>query len=103
MRENLAEHYDRRGVLGELEERPVEFALEEELRQQILRGPAETSATEHLSKTRSGPDPGATKDRDHEIDSLPDIDSPVAGGGHTQGTPPHHEMIVSISFHAQPS
>jgi len=37
-REHLAEYYDRRGVLGELEERPVEFALEEELRQQILRG-----------------------------------------------------------------
>lgn len=38
VKENLAEYYDRRGVLGELEERPVEFALEEELRQQILRG-----------------------------------------------------------------
>ncbi len=38
VRENLAEYYDRRGVLGELEEQPVEFALEEELRRQILRG-----------------------------------------------------------------
>ncbi len=38
VRENLAVYYDRRGVLGELEERPVEFALEEELRRQILRG-----------------------------------------------------------------
>ncbi len=38
VQENLAEYYDRRGVLGELEERPVEFALEEELRQQILTG-----------------------------------------------------------------
>ncbi len=37
-RENLAEYYDRRGVLGEIEELPVEFALDEELRQQILRG-----------------------------------------------------------------
>ena len=38
VRENLAEYYDRQGVLGELEERKVEFALEEELRRQILRG-----------------------------------------------------------------
>ena len=38
VRENLAEYYDRQGVLGELEERQVEFALEEELRRQILRG-----------------------------------------------------------------
>ena len=38
VKEHLAEYYDRRGVLGELEERPVEFALEEELRQQILKG-----------------------------------------------------------------
>lgn len=33
-----ATYYDRHGVLGELEERPVEFALEEELRDQILKG-----------------------------------------------------------------
>ena len=33
-----AEYYDRRGVLGELQETPVEFALEEELRRQILGG-----------------------------------------------------------------
>src|SRR6266540_2742707 len=38
LRESLAQYYDRRGVLGELVERPVEFALEEELRRQILRG-----------------------------------------------------------------
>ena len=38
VRENLPQYYDRRGVLGEFEERPVEFALEEELRLQILRG-----------------------------------------------------------------
>src|SRR6266545_7566535 len=37
-RESLAQYYDRRGVLGELVERPVELALEEELRRQILRG-----------------------------------------------------------------
>ncbi len=37
-REGLPEYYDRRGVLGELEERPVEFALTEALREQILRG-----------------------------------------------------------------
>ncbi len=37
-RESLAQYYDRRGVLGELVERPVKFALEEELRRQILRG-----------------------------------------------------------------
>jgi predicted DNA binding CopG/RHH family protein len=38
VRENLAEYYDRQGVVGELEELQVEFALEEELRRQILRG-----------------------------------------------------------------
>lgn len=38
IREDLAEFYDRRGVLGELEERPVTFALNEALRELILRG-----------------------------------------------------------------
>jgi len=38
LRESLAQYYDRRGVLGDLVERPVEFALAEELRRQILRG-----------------------------------------------------------------
>jgi predicted DNA binding CopG/RHH family protein len=38
LNEDLAESYDRHGVLGELDERPVEFALNEDLRQQILRG-----------------------------------------------------------------
>jgi hypothetical protein len=37
-KESPAEHYDRRGVLRELLEEPVEFALEEELRKQILSG-----------------------------------------------------------------
>ena len=37
-KETLAQYYDRRGVLHEIDERPVEFALDEELRQQILRG-----------------------------------------------------------------
>lgn len=31
-------YYDRHGVLGEIREGPVEFALEEELREQILKG-----------------------------------------------------------------
>ena len=38
MKEGLARYYDRRGVLGELVGRPVEFALDEELRGQILEG-----------------------------------------------------------------
>ena len=38
VKETPAEYYDRRGVLGELKEGPVEFALEEELRRQILGG-----------------------------------------------------------------
>lgn len=38
VKERRVEFYDHRGVLGELEERPVEFALEEELRRQILGG-----------------------------------------------------------------
>ncbi len=37
-KETLAQYYDRWGVLHEIDERPVEFALDEELRQQILRG-----------------------------------------------------------------
>ena len=36
--ERGARYYDRRGVLGELVGRPVEFALDEELRGQILEG-----------------------------------------------------------------
>jgi hypothetical protein len=38
IKETPAEYYERRGVLGELDEVPVEFALEEELRNQILTG-----------------------------------------------------------------
>jgi predicted DNA binding CopG/RHH family protein len=37
-KERPAEYYERRGVLGEIDDRPVEFALDEELRRQILRG-----------------------------------------------------------------
>ena len=37
-RETIAEYYDRRGVLSDLVEEPVEFALDEELREQILKG-----------------------------------------------------------------
>lgn len=36
--DDLATLYDREGVLGQIEEKPVEFALDEELRAQILRG-----------------------------------------------------------------
>ena len=38
VRGDPAEYYDRRGVSGELVEEPVAFALNEELREQILRG-----------------------------------------------------------------
>ena len=37
-RMDAAAYYDRHGVVGEIEEGPVEFALEEELRDQILKG-----------------------------------------------------------------
>ena len=37
-REDLAAYYDRRGVLAEIEARPVEFALDEELRRRIRSG-----------------------------------------------------------------
>ena len=37
-KEPPAQYYDRHGVLGELDERPVEFALEEDPRRQILEG-----------------------------------------------------------------
>ena len=36
--ETPAQYYDRRGVLKELKEGVVEFALEEELRAEILKG-----------------------------------------------------------------
>ena len=36
--ETPAQYYDRRGVLKELEKSAVEFALEEELRAEILKG-----------------------------------------------------------------
>ena len=36
--ESLADYYDRRGVLREVGEKPVEFTLDEELRRQILEG-----------------------------------------------------------------
>ena len=35
---DAARYYDRRGVLGDIAKRPVEFALDEELRRRILRG-----------------------------------------------------------------
>jgi len=38
VRETPAEYYGSRGVLGELVEAPVEFALDEELRAQVLGG-----------------------------------------------------------------
>jgi hypothetical protein len=38
VREDRAKYYERRGVLGELENGAVEFVLEEELRRQILAG-----------------------------------------------------------------
>jgi hypothetical protein len=38
VKESLPEYYDRRGVMGEIVHTPVQFALEEELRAQILRG-----------------------------------------------------------------
>ena len=37
-KEKAAEYYDKHGVLGEIIEGPLEFALEEELRAQILEG-----------------------------------------------------------------
>ena len=38
VKERVARYYDRRGVLSELVDRPVEFALDEALRGQILEG-----------------------------------------------------------------
>ena len=38
IKEDPAEYYERHGVLGELENGTVEFALDEELRRQILAG-----------------------------------------------------------------
>ena len=69
VKEGLARYYDRRGVLGELVERPVEFALDEELRRQILEGargrrlqnvsikldPAQIQAVRKIATMRSVP------------------------------------------------
>lgn len=69
VRETPAEYYDRRGVLGDIEEAPIEFALEEELRQQILQGrrrrrlqnisikldPAQIQALRKIATTKSIP------------------------------------------------
>jgi hypothetical protein len=69
VKEKLAQYYDSRGVLGELDERPVEFALEEELREQILGGkrarrlqnisikldPAQIQALRRIATTKSIP------------------------------------------------
>ncbi|MEA1927295.1 MAG: hypothetical protein U9N73_03750 [Candidatus Auribacterota bacterium] len=38
IKESLARYYDRRGILNEIEEGPVVFSLEDDLREQILRG-----------------------------------------------------------------
>ena len=67
--EKAAEYYDKRGVLGEIAEGPVEFALEEELRAQILEGrrtrrlqnisikldPAQIQALKKIATTKSVP------------------------------------------------
>ena len=45
---DMGQYYDRRGVLTGLEARPVEFALEEELRRQILGG-ARTRRLQNIS------------------------------------------------------
>lgn len=69
VREDLASYYDRRGVLRELQHRPVEFALDEELRRQILHGarrrrlqnisvkldPAQIQALRKIATLRSTP------------------------------------------------
>ena len=38
IKEDEADYYDRHGLLGEIADRPVEFALDEELRRRILDG-----------------------------------------------------------------
>ena len=38
IKEDAAAYYSTHGILGEIEGKPIEFALEEELRSQILRG-----------------------------------------------------------------
>ncbi|MEK6767473.1 MAG: hypothetical protein AABY85_00650 [Gemmatimonadota bacterium] len=69
VRESSAQYYDRHRVLGELVERPVAFALDEELREQILHGkrtrrlqnisiklePAQIQALRKIATTKSIP------------------------------------------------
>jgi hypothetical protein len=38
VRQSVAVYYDRRGILGEIDDGDAEFSLDEELRRQILRG-----------------------------------------------------------------
>ncbi len=38
VKESAAAYYDKRGVLGDLKERPIEFSLTEDVREQILSG-----------------------------------------------------------------
>lgn len=68
VKETPAHHYDAHGVLGELEDRPVEFALDEELRRQIIGhrtrrlenisiklDPAQIQALRRIATTKSIP------------------------------------------------
>ena len=48
IKEDVAEYYERHGVLGDLEDRTVEFALDEELRRRILAG-QRTSRLQNVS------------------------------------------------------
>ena len=69
VRESPAHQYDRSGVLGELVDQPVEFALDETLREQIIHGrrtrrlqnlsikldPAQIQALRKIATTKSIP------------------------------------------------
>ena len=49
IRESPAEYYSKHGILGEIEESPVELALDENLRQQIIQGKRLRRSLQNLS------------------------------------------------------
>ena len=100
--ESLADYYDRRGVLREVGEKPVEFTPDEELRRQILEG----KRTRRLQNISIKLDPAQIqalqKNRHDEVDSVPDSDPAVAGGRNPEGTSIGAEVGPSRGHGAAP-
>ena len=99
LRESPAAYYDRRGVLKGLRTTDVAFALDEELRRQILgaehgRRLRNVSIKLDPAQIQALTDPGAAEDRHHAIDPVPDPHPPVACGG----DPPRAPNRVGVNL-----